>query len=172
MAPPRLCHIPKALKKRDMKRPRNAFDLLGVTPADDMTTIRMAWRAKVRRLHPDVFRDRVDATERLAEVNAAFDALQGHVPDAKAVAAREAEAAWIAEEAEKRAKVLARLRVKARRRAEKRARDAKQARDARALAEAKAKAAKARLKVDMGTINARAVQGYTQARKVVSVLQK
>ncbi|MEM9425657.1 MAG: J domain-containing protein [Pseudomonadota bacterium] len=56
------------------------FAVLGVTPADDMTTIRMAWRSKVRLLHPDRARNRAKATADLAEVNAAFDALQGHVP--------------------------------------------------------------------------------------------
>ncbi|MGR3511282.1 MAG: J domain-containing protein [Paracoccaceae bacterium] len=63
-----------------MRKNRKLFDLLGVSPADDMTTIRMAWRAKVRALHPDLAGDKALATERLAEVNAAFDALQGHMP--------------------------------------------------------------------------------------------
>lgn len=63
-----------------MKRTRSPFKILGVSPKDDMTTIRMAWREKVRRLHPDLAEDKVAATADLAEVNAAFDALQGHVP--------------------------------------------------------------------------------------------
>lgn len=62
-----------------MSKKRTAFSILGVTPADDMATIRMAWRAKVRRLHPDRAADKSVATAELAEVNAAFDALQGHV---------------------------------------------------------------------------------------------
>lgn len=63
-----------------MRKSQKAFDTLDVSPCDDMTTIRMAWRAKVRALHPDRAKDKRWATERLAEVNAAFDALQGHVP--------------------------------------------------------------------------------------------
>ena len=63
-----------------MRRPRSPFDILGVSPADDMTTIRLAWRAKVRRLHPDRAPDAARASAELAEVNAAFDALQGHGP--------------------------------------------------------------------------------------------
>ena len=63
-----------------MSKKRTPFDILGVTPADDMTTIRLAWRAKVRQLHPDRVPDKAAATAELAEVNAAFDALQGHVP--------------------------------------------------------------------------------------------
>lgn len=63
-----------------MRKNRKLFDLLGVSPADDITTIRMAWRAKVRALHPDLAEDKARATRQLAEVNAAFDALQGHVP--------------------------------------------------------------------------------------------
>ena len=59
-----------------MRRPRSPFDILGVSPADDMTTIRLAWRAKVRRLHPDRAPDAARASAELAEVNAAFDALQ------------------------------------------------------------------------------------------------
>lgn len=63
-----------------MKPKLRHFAVLGVSPADDMTTIRMAWRSKVRALHPDRARNRAKATADLAEVNAAFDALQGHVP--------------------------------------------------------------------------------------------
>ncbi|MEO0916710.1 MAG: J domain-containing protein [Pseudomonadota bacterium] len=63
-----------------MRKCQKAFELLDVSPSDDMTTIRMAWRAKVRALHPDQAQDKSWANARLAEVNAAFDALQGHVP--------------------------------------------------------------------------------------------
>lgn len=63
-----------------MKRPRSPFDILEVSPSDDLTTIRLAWRAKVRRLHPDRAQNAALATAELAEVNAAFDALKGHKP--------------------------------------------------------------------------------------------
>ncbi|MEL7149247.1 MAG: J domain-containing protein [Pseudomonadota bacterium] len=63
-----------------MGKTRSPFDILGVTPADDMATIRMAWRAKVRALHPDRAKNKRQATAALADVNAAFDALQGHEP--------------------------------------------------------------------------------------------
>ena len=63
-----------------MGKTRSPFDVLGVTPADDMATIRMAWRAKVRALHPDRAKNKRRATAALADVNAAFDALQGHEP--------------------------------------------------------------------------------------------
>lgn len=66
-----------------MSKARSPFAVLGVSPSDEMTTIRMAWRAKVRALHPDQAHDKAAATAKLAEANAAFDALQGHVPKRK-----------------------------------------------------------------------------------------
>ena len=63
-----------------MGKLRSPFEVLGVTPADDMPTIRLAWRAKVRALHPDRAENKRRATAELAEVNAAFDALQRHEP--------------------------------------------------------------------------------------------
>lgn len=67
-------------RKQHAKLAPDPFKTLGVRPSDDMTTIRLAWRAKVRAHHPDHASDPVVATAELAEINAAFDALQGHVP--------------------------------------------------------------------------------------------
>lgn len=64
-----------------MAHARCPFEVLGVSPEDDMPTIRMAWLAKVRLLHPDFAMDKARATDELATVNAAFDALQGHTPN-------------------------------------------------------------------------------------------
>lgn len=52
----------------------DAFRLLGVPPDADAATIRTAWRALVRRYHPDQIRDdRAAADRRLADLNAAYD---------------------------------------------------------------------------------------------------
>ena len=146
-----------------MKQHRSDFDILGVTPADDMATIRMAWRAKVRELHPDVAGNSAGSTERLMEVNAAFDALQGHEPSARARARKQADLERRAQTAELAA------RAAACRRAEERARlEAVQKKQrAAALERAKAAAIKARLKAHMGTVHARAANGYAAARKIL-----
>ena len=148
-----------------MSTARTPFDILGVSSADDMTTIRMAWRAKVRLLHPDRARDKVKATAQLAEVNAAFDALQGHVPPASARAAQ----ARAREAVLREFRDLVRHKLDVERTARLAARRADAARKARELSEAKARAADARLRADRGTINARAVRGYAAARPFVRV---
>lgn len=59
-----------------MTRLQAAFDLLGIAPDSDAATIKKAWRALVRSYHPDLARsDREAAGRRLAEINAAFDAV-------------------------------------------------------------------------------------------------
>ena len=53
-----------------------AFDLLGVPPGSDAATVKAAWRALVRSYHPDMAKtDPQQANRRLAEINAAFDAV-------------------------------------------------------------------------------------------------
>lgn len=154
-----------------MSKTRTPFDILGVSPSDDMTTIRMAWRAKVRLLHPDHADDRKTATAKLAAVNAAFDALQGHAPCKKVKAAGAAKRARDAAELIARAKRAARRRAEARQAAERASEEARRHREALALADAKKRAAKKRLMAQVGTINAKAAHGYAEARKVVSRLQ-
>ena len=53
-----------------------AFDLLGIEPSNDEKIVRQAWRALVRTYHPDMAKtDPAGANKRLAEINAAFDAV-------------------------------------------------------------------------------------------------
>lgn len=53
-----------------------AFRLLDIAPTDDEKKIRRAWRGLVRSYHPDMARtDPESANKRLAEINAAFDAV-------------------------------------------------------------------------------------------------
>ncbi len=53
-----------------------AFDLLGIEPSTDEKAVRHAWRALVRSYHPDMAKsDPEGANRRLAEINAAFDAV-------------------------------------------------------------------------------------------------
>lgn len=55
---------------------KTAFDLLGIEPTKDLKRVRRAWRALVRSYHPDMARsDLRGARRRLAEINAAFDAI-------------------------------------------------------------------------------------------------
>ncbi len=100
------------------------WSLLGVSPEDDPATIRSAWRALVRSYHPDLARtDRAAANRKLAEINAAFDAVCDHeATRCRLDAARRAESA---------------RRAEARRRAEA-ARQSKAARDADAARKAEA----------------------------------
>lgn len=52
------------------------WDILGVSPWDDADTIHQAWRALVRQYHPDLAKtDPAGANRRLAEINAAFEAV-------------------------------------------------------------------------------------------------
>lgn len=53
-----------------------AFEILGIAPSTDESTVRRAWRALVRAYHPDMAKtDPEGANRRLAEINAAFDAV-------------------------------------------------------------------------------------------------
>ena len=57
-----------------------AFDLLGVSPDSDPDTVKRAWRALVRSNHPDMGQqDPEAANRRLAEINAAFDAVSATI---------------------------------------------------------------------------------------------
>lgn len=57
-----------------------AFDLLGVPPGSDAVTVKKAWRALVRSYHPDMAKsDPQQANRRLAEINAAFDAVSASI---------------------------------------------------------------------------------------------
>ncbi len=62
---------------------KSPYELLGVSPDDDPAVIRRAWHAMIRAYHPDLAKsDRTEANRRLAEINAAFDAVWGDVaPD-------------------------------------------------------------------------------------------
>jgi curved DNA-binding protein CbpA len=144
-----------------MSKTRTPFDILGVTPADDMATIRMAWRAKVRQLHPDVAGNTKGSNERLAEVNAAFDALQGHKPKLRAEAPKTSDAVRPVERARSEVR---KQRAEARRKS-----DVEAARRAAQAAEtAKAGAIRARLRDHMGTVYATAATGYAIARRILA----
>lgn len=59
-----------------------AFKSLGVSPGDDHACIRSAWRAMVRRYHPDRIKgDKAAANRLLAELNAAYDAVSQWSPE-------------------------------------------------------------------------------------------
>lgn len=145
-----------------MSNTRTPFDILGVTPADDMATIRMAWRAKVRRLHPDVAGNTEGSTETLAEVNAAFDALQGHKPKVRAQPADAPKAAGAVRPVKHARTEDRKKRAAARCEAEAALREAQAAETARA------EAIKARLWDHMGTVYAKAATGYAAARKILA----
>lgn len=55
------------------------MEILGVSRGASAETVRAAWRQAARRLHPDVAGP--DATEHMARVNAAYEALRDGVPD-------------------------------------------------------------------------------------------
>lgn len=83
-----------------MMQLERAFQILGISPASDAAAIRTAWRALVRSYHPDMSKeDPQGANDRLAEINAAFDAVSScTAADRKALAAatatRARRAAW------------------------------------------------------------------------------
>ncbi|MEM6888494.1 MAG: J domain-containing protein [Pseudomonadota bacterium] len=59
-----------------------AFQILDVAPDSSEATIKKAWRALVRSYHPDMAKsDPTAANQRLAEINAAFDAVCNCSPD-------------------------------------------------------------------------------------------
>lgn len=52
------------------------YDLLGVSPMDDFSTIRAAWKQLIQTWHPDVWRgSHKEATLRMMAVNDAFDTI-------------------------------------------------------------------------------------------------
>lgn len=66
-----------------MRRKIAIFDVLAVCPEDDISKIRLAWRKKVKELHPDIVGNDEASGEFLARVNAAFDSLKTHKPFAE-----------------------------------------------------------------------------------------
>ncbi|MBO9407518.1 J domain-containing protein [Shimia sp. R9_1] len=57
----------------------HAYELLEVTPDVSDKEMRSAWRKLVRRYHPDLAKDDPEeASQRMADINAAFDALAYH----------------------------------------------------------------------------------------------
>lgn len=133
---------------------KQAFDLLGVKPTDDAATIRAAWRALVRSYHPDRIQgDKAAANARLAELNAAYDAVMAagvpaqNATRAKAEVARRAAERRHAEEARARAaaarEAVAAARTEKARQAEAQARaDAQALRAAQRAAEEQAEKAR------------------------------
>ncbi len=114
-----------------------AFDLLGVSPTDDPKKIQSAWRALVRTYHPDQYRgDKAGANARLAELNAAYDAVEAcHQFDARAAYAQAAAQRAAAERNEairRRAEAARKAEAARRAQAAQRARDAAKAREAAA----------------------------------------
>ncbi|WP_294223505.1 J domain-containing protein [uncultured Shimia sp.] len=56
-----------------------AYQILGVTPEVSDKEMRSAWRKLVRSYHPDLARtDPEEATHRMGEINAAYDAVAHH----------------------------------------------------------------------------------------------
>ncbi len=56
-----------------------AYELLGVTPDVSDKEMRSAWRKLVRSYHPDLARtDPEEASRRMGEINAAYDAVAHH----------------------------------------------------------------------------------------------
>lgn len=167
-----------------MRRKIAIFDVLGVRPEDDLTTIRKAWRKKVKAHHPDLAEDKEAAARTLVQVNAAFDRLKDHSPfrerrhKIRRQVRRGPGQAWTpaerAAEAQKRvAAERARAEEAERRKADARARRwAQVARQCKAAesAAASAKRAKARrsnIKKQQAVLIA-ARDGYDAARRVVA----
>lgn len=144
-----------------MKKTRTPFDILGVSPADDMTVIRMAWRRKVRQYHPDQAFDKSAATAELAEINAAFDALQGHVPKgAKKKAAFQKK---------KPCAPKAKVSPKSAKSAEQPKPEAPPVSPQHARTETLRRKSMSRLSAEMQDRSKRARAGYAQARSIVAV---
>ncbi len=73
----------RCIRARHMFHPQDAaYEVLGVSPCDDLETIRAAWRRQVRENHPDrlmargVPKEMIRiANERMAAINAAWEAI-------------------------------------------------------------------------------------------------
>lgn len=112
-----------------MDKVLSAFEILGISPHSSDAEIRSAWRALVRTYHPDMAKsDPEEANRRMAEINAAVDAIAALSETDKAVY-REAE------QNRRRAEEQA----EQRRRAARAARARAQANQARTEAETRAK---------------------------------
>lgn len=62
---------------------KNAYDILGVSEEDDMTTIKKAYRKLVKQYHPDIIKSQTeseeylqDATKKTQEINQAYDLIK------------------------------------------------------------------------------------------------
>jgi DnaJ-class molecular chaperone len=53
----------------------NNYEKLGIDPGSSEEQIKAAWKKLVKQNHPDLHPDDPDATERVAKINAAYDAL-------------------------------------------------------------------------------------------------
>lgn len=74
-----------------MKTPerQSAYEVLGVSPEDNAETIRRAYRRLVMSYHPDQYRgDKAAANQKLVELIAAFDILDGPASKATGSAKR------------------------------------------------------------------------------------
>lgn len=95
-----------------------AYDLLEVTPDVSDKEMRSAWRKLVRRYHPDLAKtDPEEASRRMAEINAAYDAVAHHrsqtdkQPDPKSQHKENARAAQAARRAAQKAEEAKRQRA-------------------------------------------------------------
>lgn len=74
---------------------RDPYDVLGIEPGASAATVKAAWRRLARAHHPDLASDAASqrkATRRMAEINAAYEALR-HAPRSRPGRARPATAA-------------------------------------------------------------------------------
>lgn len=67
------------------------FSLLGVTAASSEKDIKRAWRVLVKAHHPDLAKDPRAATERLSEINAAYDRIRSGKPHTESAPQRPAQ---------------------------------------------------------------------------------
>lgn len=55
---------------------KDPYEVLGVRPGADMDEIKRAYRAKAKQYHPDLHPDDPRATERMQQINQAYDMLR------------------------------------------------------------------------------------------------
>lgn len=169
-----------------MRRKIAIFDVLGVSPEDDITTIRLAWRRKVKELHPDIAEDKKAAGALLARINAAFGELQNHQPfkERRRANRRSAQASrrlWTEVERSKakrqrddkdraRAAEAARRQAKGDAAAKKWARDVLRRQSSeRAKPTSRHSQSGRRFSKQERTVLTRSIQGYTAARSAIAV---